>query len=168
MKKIIIYLISIFVIVSIFSKENYIIPEESIRFRVISSSNSKYDLNMKEKTVKEISDIIQNISKDNINDTRKSIINNIDNISNSVKTLYSENDYNKDFKIKYGLNDFPEKEYKGIKYKAGKYESLVIEIGESKGNNYWCVLYPPLCLIDENTDKIEYKSKVMEIIKKYF
>lgn len=168
MKKIIIYLISIFVIVSIFSKENYIIPEESIRFRVISSSNSKYDLNMKEKTVKEISNIIQNISKDNINDTRKSIINNIDNISNSVKTLYSENDYNKDIKIKYGLNDFPEKEYKGIKYKAGKYESLVIEIGESKGNNYWCVLYPPLCLIDENTDKIEYKSKVMEIIKKYF
>lgn len=168
MKKIIIYLISIFVIVSIFSKENYIIPEESIRFRVISSSNSKYDLNMKEKTVKEISNIIQNISKDNINDTRKSIINNIDNISNSVKTLYSENDYSKDFKIKYGLNDFPEKEYKGIKYKAGKYESLVIEIGESKGNNYWCVLYPPLCLIDENTDKIEYKSKVMEIIKKYF
>lgn len=168
MKKIIICLLIIFLAVSLANKKSYIIPEESIRFRVISNSNNQNDLNMKEKTVKEISNIIQNISKDNIKDTRKSIINNIDNISNKVKTLYSENEYDKDFKINYGLNDFPEKEYKGIKYKAGKYESLVIEIGESKGNNYWCVLYPPLCLIDENTEKTEYKSKVMEIINKYF
>jgi len=65
-------------------------------------------------------------------------------------------------------NEFPEKIYKGIRYNAGNYESLVIKIGEAKGNNYWCVLFPPLCLIDEEIEEVEYKSKIVELFSKYF
>ena len=47
--------------------------------------------------------------------------------------------------------------------------TLVIEIGESKGNNYWCVLFPPLCLIEaEESDDVEYSCFIGEIIKKFF
>ena len=50
------------------------------------------------------------------------------------------------------------------------YESLVITLGEGAGNNFWCVLFPPLCLLDteEEPENVEYTSFVKEVIDKYF
>lgn len=168
MKKIII-LISLLVISCFILKEDYyIIPNEAIRFRVISSTNNSNDIIMKQKTAKELISILETFNTTSIEETRKSIVKNLETIENSISILFKENNYNETFIIRYGLNEFPEKIYKGVKYNAGLYESLVIEIGEAKGNNYWCVLYPPLCLLDEETEKVEYKSKVIELFKKYF
>ena len=76
---------------------------------------------------------------------------------------------NMDFKINYGTNYFPEKIYKGVKYEAGEYESMVVKIGSGSGDNYWCVLFPPLCLMEaEETDDVEYKFFIKEIIDKIF
>ena len=54
--------------------------------------------------------------------------------------------------INYGKNYFPEKNYKGITYEAGEYESLVISLGEAEGNNWWCVMYPALCIQTASAD----------------
>ena len=65
---------------------------------------------------------------------------------------------------------FQKKNYKGVIYEEGYYESLVVTLGSGNGNNWWCVLFPPLCLMegeDNNTDEIEYKSFVKEMIDKY-
>ena len=75
------------------------------------------------------------------------------------------NKYINNYSINYGYNYFPEKTFKGIKYPAGNYESLVIKIGDGSGDNWWCLLYPPLCFIDE--DSTEYKSLVKDIINKF-
>ena len=51
------------------------------------------------------------------------------------------------------------------------YESLVITIGKGEGENFWCVLFPPLCLIEaeeENISEVKYTSFIQEIINKYF
>ena len=90
-------------------------------------------------------------------------------LSNRLDTFLHQIKYNKDYKINFGLNYFPEREYKGIKYKEGLYESLLITLGEGKGNNWWCVLFPPICLLEaEESDEVEYKSLIKEIIEKYF
>jgi stage II sporulation protein R len=69
--------------------------------------------------------------------------------------------------VNYGLNYFPKKEYKGVIYNEGYYESLVIKIGKGEGNNFWCVMFPPLCFLEaEKSEKIEYKFFVKEIIDK--
>jgi len=48
------------------------------------------------------------------------------------------------------------------------YESLLVTLGSGKGDNWWCVLFPPLCLLEaEESDKIEYKFFVQELIEKY-
>ena len=66
-------------------------------------------------------------------------------------------------------DDNRNKEYKQVKYKEGYYESIVITIGDGKGDNWWCVLFPNLCLVDlENNEKIEYKSWVAEKLNKIF
>ena len=86
-----------------------------------------------------------------------------------VEQKHEKCNYNLKYKVKYGMNYFPSKEYNDIRFEAGSYESLVVEIGEAKGNNYWCILYPPLCMVDyENNNKIEYKSKIIEIISNLF
>ena len=57
--------------------------------------------------------------------------------------------------------------YQGVTYKEGYYESLVISIGEAKGDNFWCVLFPNFCLIDTQEDHT-YKSYFKELINKIF
>ncbi len=172
MKKVLIVLAIITISLILMNKnEDYVIvPNDSIRFRIIPNSNTIEDLNMKEKVKEEISSVINNIEKsNNIDETRQNIEENIPIIENKINTLFAKENYNKSFNINYGMNYFPEKIYKGVKYESGNYESMVIEIGASSGDNYWCVLFPPLCLIDaEESDEVEYKFFITEIIKKIF
>ena len=157
MKKIIIILCIITSIYLFNNKEDILIPNDAVRFRIIANSNSLEDQALK-KTIK--NDLINNIFP-NIK-SKEDIINNISTIDNSIKK------YNIEYDISYGMNYFPEKEYKGIKYPQGYYESLVITLDKGLGDNYWCVMYPPLCFIEENnTDNIEYKVLVKEIINNY-
>ena len=63
----------------------------------------------------------------------------------------------------------PEKEYKGVKYKEGEYKSLLVTLGKGEGDNFWCVLFPPLCMMQtEETSEIEYKFLIKETLEKYF
>ena len=171
MKKIIIALLVILSII-IFdkTKADNIIPKEAIRLRVIANSNSKYDQQVKMKVSKNIQSELYNLLKETkgIEEARKKIKDNMNGLNNSVKKTLKQENYPLSYTINYGDNYFPKKEYKGIKYEAGYYESLLITLGEGKGKNWWCVLFPPLCLIEaEESDKIEYKSFIKELIDKY-
>ena len=82
------------------------------------------------------------------------------------KTL-KDNQIQESFHINYGKNFFPEKTYEGEIYAEGEYESLVITLGKGEGDNFWCVLFPPICFIEED-ENVEYKSFLKELIDKYF
>lgn len=173
MKKILIILSIIIVILSLNKTEKITIPKESIRFRVIANSNSEHDQNTKNELVKNLYqeiETINNYSKD-IKTSREIINNNIHNFEKVVKNTIQNEIYKDNYDINYGENYFPEKEYKGVSYEEGKYESLVITLGDGLGDNFWCVLFPPLCLLEaeeNDTNKIEYTSFIKEIIDKYF
>ena len=166
MKKVLIIILMLISIILL--NRNNDISNDIIRFRVIANSNSSKDILIKEKIVSEISDLIF-VDNKSIEEARKNINNSIPAIESKIEKVFESNNYDKDFKISYGLNKFPKKEYEGIEFVEGEYESLVIEIGEAKGNNYWCMLYPPLCFIDNSKeDNIEYKFKLIEALKKLF
>jgi stage II sporulation protein R len=175
MKKIIfvilIIIISIFVYINV--NAEVIIPGDAIRVRVVPNSNSVVDQNMKEK----VSDYVSNymyLKLKNVTDVDEAyeIINgSIDELNDSISEIFDDNNYDMDFKINFGKNHFPDKSYKGVIYKEGDYESLVIYIGEAKGDNWWCVLFPPLCLLEADeadTGEVEYKTIVGEVIDKIF
>ncbi|MDR2201864.1 MAG: stage II sporulation protein R [Clostridiales bacterium] len=64
---------------------------------------------------------------------------------------------------------FPTRGYENVVVESGYYDALIVELGEGKGDNWWCVIYPPLCYLKaEGEGKIEYRSYIAEIIKKYF
>ncbi len=168
-KTLIILAIFIFIIFS-YKNEVYEVPEESIRFRIIPNSNSIKDIFVKEQVLFNIQNEIHVLGEHKeIEESRKSIQNNLDTIKNTVEKILVLNDYNKPFTINYGLNYFPEKKFNNVIYKEGYYESLVIEIGEANGDNFWCVMFPPLCFMEvEEAEDIEYKFKLVELINKLF
>ena len=103
----------------------------------------------------------------NIKEARGIITNNMNFINNFVDKSLKELNYNSKYSINYGMNYFPSKIFKGIVYEKGLYESLVITLGEGNGPNYWCVLYPPLCAIDNDKNEVEYRSLIIDLINKY-
>lgn len=158
---------SIFLMISVLNQKDYNF-DDMIRFRIISNSNSAKDIIIKQQVSDKVSKIL--FDKGNTReDVRNNIIENINLIEVETNKVFNENNYSKKFNINYGYNYFPEKEFDGKRLKEGIYESLVLTIGEGKGDNYWCILYPPLCMIDntkEVKNKIEYKFKIIEYIKK--
>lgn len=173
MKKIIIViLITIFFLnLKNIKGEEVLIPNEAIRLRVIANSNTEYDQNIKLKVRDEIQTIMYDLLKNttDINQARLIINNNLQLIDNNIKNILSENNYSLNYTLDFGDHYFPEKKYKGVIYEEGNYESLLITLGKGEGNNWWCVLFPPLCLIEaEESDEVEYKFFVQELIEKYF
>lgn len=173
MKKIIIILtliVAIFIYKEV-REDTIIIPDTAIRLRVIPNSNSTLDQNMKIKIKNYLENTTYQILKDqdDINEARKLIKENIPVIEKDIYTIFNDNNYQMDYDVNYGYNYFPTKEYRGIKYKEGYYESIVISIGKAEGDNWWCVLFPNLCLVDlEHKEDNEYKSWVIETINKIF
>lgn len=169
MKKIIIIL-AVITSILVVNKKTVIIPKQSIRFRIIANSNNTIDQSLKMKILSELSSEIKDIENvKNIDEAREKIKKEIPKFTEIVDKTLKDNNYNKSFHINYGKNFFPRKQYKNVVYEEGDYESVVISLGDGEGKNFWCVLFPPLCLIDEETQKnTEYKSFVKEIIDKYF
>lgn len=171
MKKLLVALTICITILSLNKEDKIIIPKEAIRFRVIASSNTENDQYIKRQVVKDLNTEIKNLSFKNntLETTRTNIKESIPKVKTIVNNTLNRLNANNKFFVKYGMNYFPQKEYQGIVYEAGEYESLVITLGDGKGENFWCVLFPPLCLLDtkEKPENIEYKSFVKEIIDKY-
>lgn len=167
MKKIIIVLFLFTIILLINNgNEEYIIPDSAIRFRVIANSNTFEDQATKMEIKNNIEDIFKKdiLLANNKTEAKNMINNKIPEIKNLL------NNYNINYDLNYGNNYFPEKSYKGIKYEAGMYESLVVTLGSGKGENWWCVLFPPLCLMDASTSDtkdVEYQFFVKNMFEKY-
>lgn len=176
MRKIVIGILVCLSLFVFFNKKEEIetvkIPDSAIRFRVLANSNSPRDQKIKEDVRDKMQEELYNLLKStkNTNEARNLITNNMDNFNNILSKEMSDIEYS--YTIDYGMHEFPEKTYKGVTYEAGEYESLLVTLGEGKGDNWWCVLFPPLCLLEAeetaNTDEVEYKSFIKELIEKYF
>ena len=172
-KNIVIALVLIIMFTLNNKQEELIIPSDAIRFRVIANSDSIEDQNTKllvRDTIqaKMTSDLKETSNKEEAKTVLK---NEIPSYENLVLNTLNKNNKENSFDINYGMNYFPEKVYKGVKYEEGYYESLVVTLGNGKGNNWWCVLFPPLCLLEaeetEETTEVEYKFFISELIDKY-
>ena len=175
-KKTIIWLLIFIIFLGVINTrtEDVIIPKSAIRFRVIANSNSMEDQNIKLKVrdnlQKEMTQVLEKAN--NIEDSRTILKSNVGNFQNNVNDTLQKLGVRQSVSVNYGNNYFPKKIYKGVTYNEGKYESLVVTLGEGKGDNWWCVLFPPLCLLEaeetEEKEEVEYKFFVKELIDKYF
>ena len=88
---------------------------------------------------------------------------NIDYIKELAQKTVYEQGFNYDVNVKIGNFAFPTKTYGDITFPPGYYDALRIEIGEASGQNWWCVMFPPLCFVDVSSGIVPEESK--EIMK---
>ena len=127
------------------SKEEAGIYESTVRLHVIANSDSEEDQNVK---LKVRDAIIDHISKYNAK-TKDEALSFIDADKENLKKIAEEclknNGFDYPVSIKIGEESYPTREYEDFTLPAGVYTSLQIVLGEGEGQNWWCVLFPPLC-----------------------
>ncbi len=139
-----------------------------IRFHVIANSDSEEDQNLKLKVRDAVIDYLQPklAASNSIDESEKIIISEYDELENISKNIILENGYEYDVKVGIDYSQFPTKQYSNVVLPAGEYKALRIIIGEGSGKNWWCVMFPPLCFVDEEKGLIDKDTdeKLREVL----
>lgn len=172
MKRVLVIIAILIVVVLSKEEKGIIIPTNAIRFRVIANSNTIEDQTIKNNVALHIEKYIIGLtsSAKSSDEAKKILLNNKENIENEVENYMVMNNINMKYDLKIGKNYFPKKIYHGVEYDPGNYESVVLSLGNKQGLNWWCVMYPPLCLIDRSTatsSDTEFTTLAQELLNKY-
>jgi stage II sporulation protein R len=143
--------------------------ENLIRFHIRAESNLKEDQEVKMKVRTEVLQYIkENLSDcDTKQELRTEILKNRSNIEEVIENTLKQEDKMARISIYFTKEFFPMRKYGQTILPAGIYEALRIDLGKAKGRNWWCVLYPSLCLIDsdhvlEDPDDKKYLDQIFE------
>lgn len=141
--------------------------QEYIRIHIRANSNLSIDQNIKyEIKDKIVSYLIPSIS---ICKTREDFVatinNNLLNLKQVADDILKQKGFNYLSNVKFCQENFPTRSYDGVVLESGVYDSIIVELGNATGDNWWCVVYPPLCFISNNSQDIMYKSRILEILK---
>lgn len=128
-----------------------VIPDDAIRLRILANSDSEKDQAVKrlvrDAVNKEINKWVEELT--DIEQARMVIEANIPTLEEIVADVLEAEGANTTFTMKYAEDvTFPTKLYGSFIYPAGEYEAVLITLGEGQGENWWCVLFPPLCFLD--------------------
>ncbi len=91
----------------------------------------------------------------------------LDGIEKKAEQILSQNGFPYGASVKLTKENFPTRVYENYTLPAGEYTALIVELGEGKGDNWWCVVYPPLCFAKPTGGNVVYKSKILEIIENW-
>lgn len=137
------------------------IADNIIRLHVIANSDADTDQSLKLKVrdgiIEQLQDTIAGTSS--AAGAEKLLALQEDNIKNSALDIISGNGYNYPVNVSLEERYFPVKSYGDLIFPAGNYKALCVEIGEAKGRNWWCVLFPSLCFVDETYAVVPDSSK---------
>ncbi|WP_226036291.1 stage II sporulation protein R [Aquibacillus saliphilus] len=133
------------------SSDYQVIPDEAIRLRILANSDTDEDQKIKhtirDQVNKEITKWVEEIA--DIDEARLVIQKRLDEIDQQVAATLEEEGIDQSYQVQYSDDvKFPAKVYGTYVYPAGSYEAILISLGEAKGANWWCVLFPPLCFLD--------------------
>ncbi|MEI3393737.1 MAG: stage II sporulation protein R [Clostridia bacterium] len=161
---VILILLSLFILISAISYVDAVsnnIADSVFRLHVIANSDSKEDQELKLKVRDELLSYMNIISKDSTNKQEAMQIANEhkEEFIQIAEKVIKENGYNYTVNVQVGKADFPTKYYGDITLPAGTYDALKVQIGEAKGQNWWCVMFPPLCFVDVSTGIVPDNSK---------
>ena len=173
------------------------IYDSVLRLHVIANSDSEEDQTLKmrvrDRIISEVSALVEDCKTFEEAEAVLSKKENLSLLAESARDAVFEAGYDYDVSISLGEEKYPRKNYEALCFPSGKYTSLRVMIGDAVGQNWWCVLFPQLCLgaasPDENEEKFieagftpdqykivtetdapqyEVKFKILEIIEETF
>ena len=133
------------------------IKDKLIRFHVIANSDTDEDQNLKlkvrDKVVEALSEKLSNVSS--LEEAENVLEENIDYVNEIAKEVIEENNYTYEVNTMLSYENFPDKVYGDCVFPQGNYEAFRVIIGEGKGQNWWCVMFPSLCFVDESKNSVD-------------
>ena len=145
------------------------------RLHVLANSDSDADQQVK----MQVRDAVLEATKDGIltcksaQEARAYIEKNLEIIEKTANETLAANGFDYTATAQVGTFHFPDRTYQDVTYPEGDYQALRISLGEGKGHNWWCVMFPPLCLteidgLDEGDAPVEYTSFFAELFGNLF
>ena len=135
--------------------------ESVLRFHVRDNSDSEKDQNVKMKVKENVLDFVKPYLGDvtSKEECKKVISDKLYDIMQVARNTLAENGFDESVRVYFSKEEFPVKQYGDATFPAGEYEALRIDIGEAKGHNWWCMMYPALCFVDETYGVLPEDSK---------
>ena len=166
MKKYILLLIVsvLFLLLSAYSYVNAVsnnLANSVFRLHVIANSDSKEDQDLKYKVRDKLIEYMNTLTNDM--NSKEEVIEiaktHLEDFKEIAKNVVKESGYDYDVNVEIGNFSFPTKTYGDISFPAGFYDALKVEIGKAEGQNWWCVMFPPLCFVDVTSGVVPEESK---------
>ena len=163
--------------INCFTKQCEAVNKEVLRLHILANSDSNDDQELKLKVRDEILKLSSgDLSADNLDESKILAVSNLETIKETAEKTIKENGYDYTVSVEFTEMFFDTRFYEDVTMPAGKYDAVRVTIGEGKGKNWWCVLYPPLCVspaiskdYDEITvcteTKFKAKFKIFEIFE---
>ncbi len=146
--------------------------DDYLRIHIRANSNSAVDQNVKyivkDKVVEFLTPHLCNVAS---KDEAIKIVNRLTpQIESLCLSTLKNNGFNYSVNVKINNEYFPTRTYANTTLESGYYDAVIVELGAAAGDNWWCVMYPPLCFVNKNetNTQIKYKSKILEWIKSLF
>ncbi|CAM3458436.1 stage II sporulation protein R [Marinicrinis lubricantis] len=126
------------------------IPEESIRLRILAHSDAPQDQWIKQKVRDAVTQQMNTwvSGPSTLEEAREVVSGKLPEIKRIIEDVLRTYQVSQSVQVELGEVHFPTKMYGGKVYPAGLYEALRVTLGSGKGQNWWCVLFPPLCFVD--------------------
>lgn len=131
---------------------------EILRLHVIANSNSPQDQALKLKVRDRVLEVFKTLDFENADDAEKVAVRHSSLLREAALDVIDEEGFQYNVTVTCGVFPFPQKSYGMVTLPQGKYNAVRVVIGEGKGENWWCVMYPPLCFIDET---VEFDEKTL-------
>lgn len=148
--------------------ENETADTDYLRIHVRANSNEQIDQSIKYVVKDEVVKFItpyaaQCVDKATAIEVIRGILPELEKVCDRV---LKENGFDYTSRAQVRAEEFPTRVYGDVTLEAGVYDALIIELGTGKGDNWWCVIYPPLCFTSGNGN-VQYRSAIMDIINKF-
>lgn len=151
----------IFLIVALVILCGFTFDKDILRVHIRANSNQKADQELKEEVAKRISSyIFEDLANNFINDPQSFVIKVEQKVNEILESMQV------DVKAKAYLKQefFPAKHFNGKVFESGVYTSVIVNLGEGKGDNWWCALYPPLNYGYDGNKTVLYKSRIIDAL----
>ena len=152
-------------------QEDFDLRDEVVRIHIRANSNSEEDQSVKLKVRDAVTEYLTEELKDcrDKSDALEKLSRDGADLDKIAETVLYENGF--DYKARVVLTNevFPERNYEGYTFPEGRYDALLILLGEGVGDNWWCVAFPPLCFVPSGDgENVVYKSWVKEKLEEIF
>lgn len=144
--------------------------DDLVRLHVVAASDSEADQAFKLRVRDGVLLYAQALLKDcaSPDEAYQLICENAEGFEKAAQAVADGEGNTAEIHVETGVFAFPDREYDGARVPAGDYRALRVVIGSGKGHNWWCVLYPTLCVPDPQTQDVVYYSAIVEWLLNVF